>query len=191
MTICFRLSLSHSILHTNMGGYWLILGEEVAHLTHLQVYWAEKQRDETEGRFQVWIFWSLCRVAMNINYLRHVDVTHKQPIIFKNFSGWSWRIIRTSWWSFSKWRPEIDSSSSPLSNFESKKRISHFRQLSFAHYSTPKRSSTVSSFTFLLSLGPWLNWVHLDHWSESSLSVKKLLRSFPFETFYVALSLMF
>ena len=105
-----------------------MLGEKVAQPTHFQVYWAEEQRDETEGRFQVFIFWSLCRVAMNINYLRHVDVTHKRPIISKIFSGWSWRIIRTSWWSFSKWRPEIDSSSSPLSNFESKKRISHHCQ---------------------------------------------------------------
>ena len=126
-----------------------MLGEKVAQSTFLQVYWAEEQWDETEGRFQVWIFWSLCRVAMNINYLRHVDVTHKRPIISKNFSGWSWRIIRTSWWSFSKWRPEIDSSSSPLSNFESKKRISHFRQLSFAHYSTANQV-LVNCFVFYL-----------------------------------------
>ena len=30
-----------------------MLGEKVAQPTCLQVYWAEEQRDETEGRFQV------------------------------------------------------------------------------------------------------------------------------------------
>ena len=33
--------------------------------------------------------------------------------IIPNCSGWSWRITRIWWWSFSRWPPEIDASSPP------------------------------------------------------------------------------